>query len=374
MTARTALIQAWKNNWHLVKHRPEPLWAALSIPITLAIVIALLISAFSQYVALDWSDWRMWRSALSENLIISSSVAFTIFGAYRLLERLLSAAQIEQLNADRGLLSTLTHGSISVGGVTLGGALGFSLLGWFIDVDIWAALMRRPQTIVEFFALSAIIIALTSVGWWLYSRRKLASLRASEAQLRLLQAQIEPHFLFNTLANVHSLMDVDTERARQMLESFTDYLRASLAQLRSDDVTLASELASAESYLRLMQCRMAERLQFEIETDEELAQLRLPPLLLQPLIENAIHHGLEPKVEGGCVRVSVRQQPGRVVIEVSDNGLGLDAAPRRGSRKGNGIALDNIRARLKARYGSAASLLLSPVAGGGTVSRLTLPH
>ena len=147
-------------------------------------------------------------------------------------------------------------------------------------------------------------------------------MRANEAQLRLLQGQMEPHFLFNTLANVISLIDADAPRAKHMLEALTDYLRASLGGLRHDDSTLAAELDLARRYLELMQTRMGDRLRFEIDVDEALGRAALMPLVLQPLIENAVKHGLEPQVDGGTVRVTATR------IAVDGAGLRCRSASR----------------------------------------------
>jgi len=216
------------------------------------------------------------------------------------------------------------------------------------------------------------VVATANWFWWRLRLKQDRLLhQATEARLRLLQAQIEPHFLFNTLANVHSLMERDTPRARQMLETFTDYLRASLIQLRHTDTTLAVELEMIRSYLSLMQIRMEERLRFEIDASAEALAATLPTLLLQPLVENAIEHGLEPKVEGGRVCIRARVIDGRLDICVADDGLGVDA-PRRIRRQGNGMALANIQERLRTRYGGNATLTLMPQAVG-TQASLSLP-
>jgi sensor histidine kinase YesM len=203
------------------------------------------------------------------------------------------------------------------------------------------------------------------------ARQYHAEQRATEAQLKLLQAQIEPHFLFNTLANVQSLMDHDLPRARQMLGSFTDYLRASLGTLRRDDSAVADELELARSYLELLQARMDDRLRFSIDADEAARTLPLPPLLLQPLVENAVVHGLEPSIDGGSVTVTARVRGDRLVLEVRDDGRGPDAPPS-GARRGNGVALQNIRERLFTRYGEQARLSIEP-AHPGTCARIELP-
>ena len=155
-----------------------------------------------------------------------------------------------------------------------------------------------------------------------------------------------------------------------MLESFTDYLRSSLTSLRVEQATLGSELDLVHNYLGLLKTRMEYRLHYRINSDPALRELTLPPLLLQPLVENAIHHGLEPKVEGGQVRVSVQMLGAFLVIEVADDGLGLSAPPRR--KVGAGLALNNLRERLQAHYGDEASLTLTE-AQPGTVATLRLP-
>jgi sensor histidine kinase YesM len=200
-----------------------------------------------------------------------------------------------------------------------------------------------------------------------------AERRATDAQLRLLQAQIEPHFLFNTLANVHALVDVAPDQAKQMLGAFTDYLRASLGTLRRDLVPLADELALAEAYLRVQQVRMEDRLQWQIDADAMARSALLPPLLLQPLVENAVIHGLEPSVNGGTVRLLARVQGQQLLLEVRDDGRGLHAPRRAGSKPaGNGLAMQNLRDRLQTRYGAAATLHAEDTQPG-TLARITLP-
>ena len=202
-------------------------------------------------------------------------------------------------------------------------------------------------------------------------QQALAEKRATEAQLRLLQAQIEPHFLFNTLANVVALIDHEPAKARQMLGAFTDYLRASLTGLRRDVGPLADELALAEAYLRVQQSRMEERLRFVIEADENVRAALLPPLLLQPLVENAVQHGLEPTLDGGTVRVQARAEGGELVIEVHDDGRGLHAPPRKaaGQRRGAGQHPRTAGATLRQRPPAWRSSAADP----GTVARLRLP-
>jgi sensor histidine kinase YesM len=207
-------------------------------------------------------------------------------------------------------------------------------------------------------------------AWQEWSERQL-KLQAKEAELKLLQAQIEPHYLFNTLANVRSLIDCDAPAAGELLDAFTEHLRASLTLMRADTVALADELDMVGHYLRLMQLRMGDRLHFRIEADEAVRRVSVPPLLLQPLVENAIHHGLERSVEPGTVVVRAQRKNGSLQLSVEDDGVGLDAPHP--ARKGNGVATRNIRERLHTRWGEAARLTLAPRQPRGVVATLEFP-
>jgi sensor histidine kinase YesM len=193
----------------------------------------------------------------------------------------------------------------------------------------------------------------------------------AEARLRALQAQIEPHFLYNTLANVVSLIGPKPAQAQRMLERFIDYLRASLAASRSEEATLGSEAALIAAYLDVLAVRMGERLRYRIEVPDELRQYRIAPMLLQPVVENAIAHGLEPKVEGGEIVVSAHVEGEQVYVRISDTGVGLnEAAPR---KPGGGVGLSNLRERLRSLYGSAAKVELLENKPSGMTVRLVLP-
>jgi sensor histidine kinase YesM len=172
----------------------------------------------------------------------------------------------------------------------------------------------------------------------------------------MLQAQIEPHFLFNTLANVVSLVDVDQARAKQMLEYFSAYLRSSLAISRQEQSTMAREEELLRNYLSLLKIRMAERLTYSIEVETALASHPIAPMLLQPLVENAIKHGLEPKIEGGHISVRVWRDGTRVKAEVLDNGLGFGAMTS--MAQGSGVGLSNLRERLAVLYDGNAQLTI----------------
>lgn len=198
------------------------------------------------------------------------------------------------------------------------------------------------------------------------------------SQLRLLQAQIEPHFLFNTLASVVSLTEVEPARARAMLESFIAYLRQSLNISRQEDGTLADEVKLLRAYLEIIAIRMGRRLEWSIDVDPELLSMRFAPMLLQPLVENAIKHGLEPKVEGGHLRVIVgRTEPGRICAEVLDDGSGFDPTRSRNSSsfkdRDGGMGLANLRQRLELLYEGDARLTIED-AMPGTRVKIDMPE
>lgn len=194
--------------------------------------------------------------------------------------------------------------------------------------------------------------------------------QAVQAQLQLLQAQIEPHMLFNTLANLQGLIAADPVRAQRMLDQLILYLRATLGNARSSGTTLEQEFDLMKAYLGLMQVRMGSRLRCSLNLPAELATLAMPPMLLQPLVENAIKHGLEPKLEGGTIDITARREAGDLVLQVSDDGLGLD---EHASTAGTRTGVSNILQRLQALYGTRASLTLQAGPAGGAIATLRLP-
>jgi sensor histidine kinase YesM len=203
----------------------------------------------------------------------------------------------------------------------------------------------------------------------LFREREALKTQQTEAQLSALTAQIEPHFLFNTLANVKRLYETQPERGRNMLVALIAYLRAALPGMRRQESTLAEELELVRHYLAILQMRMGERLTFDISAPPELLSAHLPTLVLPTLVENAIKHGLSPLPEGGRIEIRARQaEDGDIRIEVADNGQGFGAASG-----GAGVGLANTRARLAARFGDAAALELEAVQPRGVVARVRLP-
>jgi hypothetical protein len=203
------------------------------------------------------------------------------------------------------------------------------------------------------------------------AERHLLSKQAVESELKLLQAQIEPHFLFNTLASVQYLVETDPPQATRMLGHLLAYLRAALPQLRAASTTLGKEIDLAEAYLSILKMRMGERLAFAIEVPESLRGHPFPPTLLMTVIENAIEHGLEPQAEGGSLRIEARRSRDTLVVVVTDSGRGLVAGTRAKAEPGVGVA--NLRNRLSALYGTRARFTLENVAPHGARATIEMP-
>ncbi len=193
--------------------------------------------------------------------------------------------------------------------------------------------------------------------------------QAADAQLAVLQSQVEPHFLFNTLANVQALVESGSPRAAPVLGSLIAYLRAALPQLHQGAPTLGQEEALVRSYLELMQMRLPDRLAFAIDIDPALRGLRLPPMTLLTLVENAVHHGIDPSEAGGRIEVGARRDAaaGAITLWVQDTGRGIDES------KAPGTGLVNLRERLRATCGTAAALALHGVEPQGVRAEITLP-
>jgi signal transduction histidine kinase len=191
---------------------------------------------------------------------------------------------------------------------------------------------------------------------------------ALDARLSLLQAQVEPHFLFNTLANVRELVDSGSPQASVVLGHLIAYLRAAVPRLHDTAVTLGQELELARAYLEVMHMRMPDRLQFVLHVDEDALEVECPSMTLLTLVENAVRHGIDPSEEGGRIEVRVRVQGGRVRIEVIDTGVGL----REGSQ-GLGTGLANLRERLQLAYGGDAQLRLLPLQPRGVSAEVEFP-
>jgi signal transduction histidine kinase len=303
------------------------------------------------------------------------------------ITRLAMAATMDTLRRLRGLApSDSGFGSgwrgmlvaapvAALGGPMLGMALADSLTGY-----------RSPSLLSLDTSSTRITLVLALLGtaismFVLSTMERLANARAqaeaaqraaAENQLRLLQSQLEPHMLFNTLANLRVLIGLDPARAQAMLDRLINFLRATLSASRRSTQPLADEFRHLDDYLALMAIRMGPRLAVRLDLPDELGAVAVPPLLLQPLVENAIKHGLEPKVEGGRIEVSARRAGGRLVLSVRDTGIGLQAPP---AAAGSGFGLEQVRTRLATLHGDRASLTLQPAPDpeGGVLATLQLP-
>ena len=201
----------------------------------------------------------------------------------------------------------------------------------------------------------------------------LAQRDAADARLKLLETQLEPHMLFNTLANLRVLIAADPPRAVEMLDRLNSYLRVTLTGSRALAHPLAAEFQRLGDYLALMAVRMGPRLRYRLDLPEDLRDVPVPPLLLQPLVENAIRHGLEPQVEGGEVAIDARRDGARLLIVVRDTGVGIEPGPGRAASGDGGFGLAQVRERLATVYGPQAGLRLAAAPAGGTIATITLP-
>jgi LytS/YehU family sensor histidine kinase len=193
--------------------------------------------------------------------------------------------------------------------------------------------------------------------------------KLTEAQMATLQAQVEPHFLFNTLALIGQLIETDPPEAARIHAHLIDYLRATLPQMRAGGGgTLGKQVELARAYLAIMQARMKERLTVKFQVPDFLGSAPFPPMMLLILIENSIKHGLEPKIEGGRIEVSAKVVHATLHVDVHDNGIGFNL------HADEGVGLANIRERLRLLYGSDAELVIEAPPEGGALVSIRIPY
>jgi signal transduction histidine kinase len=292
---------------------------------------------------------RWHASSVLDELVISYAIGFSSYSLMQIV-RLFLRGRLPVW----GLVATIPVGFI------VGSKLA-KLLG---APDVAALMFHNPAAMREPI-LDTLMLIVVITAFFLYfshtrgmkedlerERRRAAEALQAEtlARLALLQAQIEPHFLFNTLANIHSLIQEDPDTASLMLEQLNSYLRTSLRRTRNATSTLGEELDLVEALLGIAGMRLRARLDYTISAPADLRPASLPPLLLQPLVENAIRHGIEPAVGGGKIQVQARRRDGFLELTVSDTGVGFDdSAPE-------GVGLSNVRARLQSLYGVQGKL------------------
>jgi signal transduction histidine kinase len=255
-------------------------------------------------------------------------------------------------------------------GVTIGDA--------YCGCSRWEQLAHSPRLFTAYLFLAVAVSA--GISYFFYSSGRAQALEqlvataqrdSAENQLKLLSSQLEPHMLFNTLANLRVLIGMDPQRAQAMLDHLVSYMRTTLTASRNMLHPLADEFARINDYLALMKIRMGERLQTEVDFPPSLGELAVPTLLLQPLVENAIKHGLEPNVAGGRLVVGARLDGNNLVLGVRDTGIGLSSVANDGTHFG----VSQVRERLATLYGPSATLVLStPDDGdGGTLATVRIP-
>ncbi len=328
--------------------------------------VAVIVFAVSSVIA---AGLALLDSSVSfiDQLIISNTVGFSIWGVIEAL-RLVSRERV-------GVLPSLLIGVPL--GIVLGGKTA-TLLG---QPDFIGAFIANPRQewrwigVSLLFATSAsifVVVSAKAAGSRLeleieQRRRAEASRSQAVAELGLLQAQIEPHFLFNTLAHVQSAIDQDPEIGKRMLEHLIRYLRGTLTRSRHAHYTLAEERDLIESLLAIASIRLDTRLRSRVSIADALGGASLPPLLLQPLVENAIKHGIEPSIEGGDISVEGECTGDLLILRVTDTGMGM------GTAGPEGVGLSNVRARLASLYGDRGRLTLHAHPVRGVVAELRLP-
>jgi len=341
-------------------------------------------------VLLSLATMEWWSSNQLGLLIVPAGVlsGVCLMGGLLLLSLALGRLQTAWAVAAMGALVAVTE--LALGVVLLSALAGLAVLVLPLSLSSQVFQGDRATDLIV-FTLLGLALLVAGRSWSVYalqSRRVVqASLQAAQArseaaehekalalsQLTVLRAQVEPHFLWNTLAHVQYLIRKNPDDAGRMTGHLIHYLRAAVPQMRGDGSTLGAEMRSVQAYLELMKIRMGVRLTVSVDLPEALEAQPFAPLLIQTLVENAIKHGVEPKV--GPVVVAVRalrdpERPHFTLVEVQDNGVGLQSEP---ATRGTGTGLLGVRERLKRLYGGEAILSIAGAPGGGVLARLTVP-
>lgn len=290
---------------------------------------------FNKYFGLE--------NSLSDSIIFCNSISMPAFACiYFSTNTFKSVTRLVQVLL---IISSLVCGAILGGAIVSvvkgkGLALLFGKHGFVIPALV--SNFTFGGVFIAFFVSRARIAEAKRIV--LEERMKVLDLKCLtiESELKLLQAQIEPHFLFNTLSNIMSLIDSDSDKAKTMMESFSDFLRTSLHIARDKTVTIAQEMELIRSYLDIHRVRMGNRLRYSIDIPDSLLGCSIPPLLIQPLVENSLKHGLEPKIEGGEIAIKAKTEEGTFAITIADSGMGIGE-----KTIGNGVGLENIRKRIQ---------------------------
>jgi two-component sensor histidine kinase len=300
-------------------------------------------------------------NTVGETFVISHCIGFTIHSLYEIVARLSPRLIAHPTRWVR----VGVHFAIPLFGALLGYIISFALFGQ----DFLSIIYRHPRLGLGLLVTALIVVAVFffisdaqthAAKAALHESALLAQTRAAE--LRALQAQIEPHFLFNTLANVQALIDYEPQKAKAILDAFVQHLRLSLSHSRAAHSTIGQEFALIETYLDILKIRLGARLRVQIEVERAVEKQPLSPLIVQPLVENAVKYGIEPNIDGGTIVVRAYSNSGKTYIEVCDDGPGLNTVTT--ARKGTGVGLQNVRERLHNTYGANAALTLEPLTPG----------
>jgi sensor histidine kinase YesM len=308
----------------------------------------------------------IWPSSLFKNLIISFGFGYSAIFSAKLINFVFPT-----MSRQREIICTL---SISMIVGTLNAQYWINDL---LGVDGWNNL--KPVILLGLIFTGFCFYFFYSKEQKLIADKELETLKRKQieqekvllvSQLKQLQSQIEPHFLFNTLATISVLIETDSNKAKLMLEKLTELLRATLNNTRHQHTTVEQEVSLVEAYLKIQQIRLGDRLEYAINIDGISSTHVLPPLLIQPLIENALTHGIEPIAKGGKVTLDIVNIGESMQISVTDNGAGFSPTPH---ATGHGLGLENIRQRIEMLFDGKASISIKEHQTGGVVSTLTLP-
>ena len=308
------------------------------------------------------------------NFVFAQCIGYPIHLGYIIGDRLLP-----DINQRGTIVRGAYYSGVAMAGVFVGFLLASALFGHGY-LPTWLFSVRGAGSIVVVSLIISGVLLLIFLPRERAARAEAAMAReqarvaaaeraATLAQMKLLEAQVEPHFLYNTLAHVVSLIDAEPATARRMLDRLIVLLRAT-ASAATGAATLGGQLELVRAYLDIIALRMGPRLAWNVDVPTELDALPLPPALLQPIVENAVKHGLEPKLDGGSVTIGARREERTLTLTVADTGLGFRAMRGQGS---TGLGLPNLRARLATLYGNAARLTIEDNAPMGSRVTLVIP-
>jgi two-component sensor histidine kinase len=345
-----------------IRKFPDKLWVALLLTAILSTVCAV---AFGVVGGLMSPNAEFGRH-LRESFVYSFASGYSIHLVSRIFVptiriRLRNRPFFVRLVADIAVWVGGGMMGFGIAGTILGRTFGqpnivtFAVLAGTVLMSITTGVALRQQAVKEITAVRE------------KAERSEAQRTLALSRLRLLQAQIEPHFLFNTLANVSSLIESDPKQARKMLDQFTLLLRASLDQTRKETTSLRAEVQVVDAYLSVLKVRMGERLSYTVQAAPELLNIQVPAMLLQPIVENAVKHGIEPRVKGGNVNIEVHRDGEQLLFAVADDGVGFVPNSQ------ENVGLGAVRERLAVQFGDAAAIRIERTPDNWTRVEIRIP-